>query len=284
MISIRKLLWRNFPSAFIALKNTSVFPYWLINILFLQFHHHIRTIVSMQSIFLERQLKKHFGSPRNRLKTISTLATVAFFCVLGAVIFVGLLFAWYAKDLPRPDKVNRVEGLSTVILDRTGETVYDIYENQNRIPVKFEDMPKALKDATIAVEDKDFYKHKGLSTTGLVRAIINIFIFRNLQGGSTLTQQLVKNALLSQEQTLPRKMKEAVLAIQIERKYKKDEILQMYLNEIPYGGTAAGVEAAAKYYFDKHVRELTVPECVILAGLPQAPSLYSPFGKDPKAY
>ena len=238
----------------------------------------------MQSIFLERQLKKHFGSPRNRLRTMSTLATIAFFCVLGAVVFVGLLFAWYAKDLPRPDKVSRVEGLSTVILDRTGETVYDIYENQNRIPVKFEDMPKALKDATIAVEDKDFYKHKGLSTTGLVRAIINIFIFRNLQGGSTLTQQLVKNALLSQEQTLPRKMKEAVLAIQIERKYKKDEILQMYLNEIPYGGTAAGVEAAAKYYFDKHVRELTVPECVILAGLPQAPSLYSPFGKDPKAY
>lgn len=233
---------------------------------------------------MERQLKKHFGSPRNRLRTMSTLATVAFFCVLGAVVFVGLLFAWYAKDLPRPDKVNRVEGLSTVILDRTGETVYDIYENQNRIPVKFEDIPKALKDATIAVEDKDFYKHKGLSTTGLVRAIVNIFVFRNLQGGSTLTQQLVKNALLSQEQTLPRKMKEAVLAIQIERKYSKDEILQMYLNEIPYGGTAAGVEAAASYYFDKHVKELTVPESVILAGLPQAPSLYSPFGKDPKAY
>lgn len=238
----------------------------------------------MQRIFFERQLKRHFGSPRNRLRTLSTLAMIAFFCVLGAVVFVGLLFAWYAKDLPRPDKVNRVEGLSTVILDRTGEPVYDIYENQNRIPVQFTDIPKALKDATIAVEDKEFYKHKGLSTSGLVRAIVNIFVFRNLQGGSTLTQQLVKNALLSQEQTLPRKMKEAVLAIQIERKYSKDEILQMYLNEIPYGGTAAGVEAAAKYYFDKHVKELTVAECVILAGLPQAPSSYSPFGKDPKAY
>lgn len=242
----------------------------------------------MQRLFIERQLKRRFGiyfnTPRNRLRTFSTLATAAFFLVLGSVVFIGILFAWYAKDLPRPDKVNRVEGLSTVILDRTGETVYDIYENQNRIPVKFEDIPKALKDATVAVEDKDFYKHKGLSTTGLIRAIVNIFVFRNLQGGSTLTQQLVKNALLSQEQTLPRKMKEAVLAIQIERKYSKDEILQMYLNEIPYGGTAAGVEAAAKYYFDKHVKELTVPECVILAGLPQAPSLYSPFGNDPKAY
>lgn len=238
----------------------------------------------MQRLFLERQMRKRFGTPRSKLRTLSALATYAFFCVAAGVIFIGILFAWYAKDLPRPDKVNRVEGLSTVILDRNGETVYDIYENENRIPVKLEDIPKALKDATVAVEDKDFYKHQGLSTTGLLRALVNIFVFRNLQGGSTLTQQLVKNALLSGERTLPRKMKEAVLAIQIERKYTKDEILQMYLNEIPYGGTAAGVEAAAKYYYDKHVKDLTVAECVILVGLPQAPSLYSPFGKDSRAY
>lgn len=238
----------------------------------------------MQQIFWERQLRKRFGTPHNRLKTLSSLATAAFFAVIAGVVFVGILFAWYAKDLPRPDKVSRVEGLSTVILDRNGETVYDIFENENRIPVKFEDIPKSLKDATIAVEDKDFYKHKGLSTTGVLRALVNIFIFHNLQGGSTLTQQLVKNALLSQERTLPRKMKEAILAIQIERKYTKDQILQMYLNEIPYGGTAAGVEAAASYYFAKHAKDMTVPECVILAGLPQSPSNYSPFGDDPKAY
>ncbi|MFH0749844.1 MAG: transglycosylase domain-containing protein [Candidatus Gottesmanbacteria bacterium] len=238
----------------------------------------------MQQIFWERQLRKRFGTQRNRLKTFSTLATAALFLVIAGVIFVGILFAWYAKDLPRPDKVSRDEGLSTVILDRNGETIYDIFENENRIPVKFEDIPKSLKEATIAVEDKDFYKHKGLSTTGLLRAIVNIFVFHNLQGGSTLTQQLVKNALLSQEQTLPRKMKEAILAIQIEKKYTKDQILQMYLNEIPYGGTAAGVEAAASYYFDKHAKDMTVPECVILAGLPQSPSVYSPFGDDPKAY
>lgn len=238
----------------------------------------------MQRIFWERQLRRRFGTPHNRLKTLSMLATFAFFAVIAVVVFVGILFAWYAKDLPSPDKVSRTDGLSTVILDRNGETVYDIYENENRIPVKFEDMPKALKEATIAVEDKEFYKHKGLSTTGLLRAIINIFVFRNLQGGSTLTQQLVKNALLTTEQTLPRKMKEAVLAIQIERKYSKDEILQMYLNEIPYGGTAAGIEAASSYYFDKHAKDLTVSECVILAGLPQSPSLYSPFMNDSKAY
>ncbi len=238
----------------------------------------------MQRIFWERQLKKRFGTQRGRLKTISSLATGAFFAILAGVVFVAILFAWYAKDLPRPDKVSRVEGLSTVILDRNGETVYDIYENENRIPVKFEDIPKALKEATIAIEDKDFYKHKGLSTTGLLRAIFNIFVFHNLQGGSTLTQQLVKNALLSQEQTLPRKMKEAILAIQIERKYTKDQILQMYLNEIPYGGTAAGVEAASAYYFDKHAKDLTVTESVILAGLPQSPSIYSPFNGSETAY
>ena len=243
-----------------------------------------RTIVCMQRIFWERQLRRRFGTPHNRLQTLSRLATFAFFAVIAGVIFVAGLFAWYAKDLPSPDKVSRVEGLSTVVLDRNGETVYDIFENENRIPVKFEDMPKALKEATIAVEDKEFYKHKGLSTTGLLRAIINIFVFRNLQGGSTLTQQLVKNALLTTEQTLPRKMKEAVLAIQIERKYSKDEILQMYLNEIPYGGTAAGIEAASSYYFDKHAKDLTVAESVILAGLPQSPSLYSPFMNDEKAY
>ncbi len=238
----------------------------------------------MQRIFWERQLRRRFGTPHNRLKTLSTLATFAFFAVIAGVLFVAGLFAWYAKDLPSPDKVSRVEGLSTVVLDRNGETVYDIYENENRIPVKFEDMPKALKEATIAVEDKEFYKHKGLSTTGLLRAMINIFVFRNIQGGSTLTQQLVKNALLTTEQTIPRKMKEAVLAIQIERKYSKDEILQMYLNEIPYGGTAAGIEAASSYYFDKHAKDLTVAESVILAGLPQSPSQYSPYMNDSKAY
>jgi len=242
----------------------------------------------MQRMFIERQLKRQFGrffnTPRSRLRTLSMLATAAFFLILGSVVLVGLLFAWYAKDLPRPDKVQRVEGLSTVVLDRNGETIYDIFQGQNRIPVQFADIPKALRDATVAVEDKDFYKHKGLSTTGILRAVFQIFVFHNLQGGSTLTQQLVKNVLLTNERTLPRKMKEAILSIQIERKYNKDEILQMYLNEAPYGGTAVGVESAAKQYFDKKAKDLTVAECAILAGLPQSPSLYSPFGNDAKAY
>lgn len=240
--------------------------------------------MAMLDVFQERQQRKRFGLKKSRLKLLTTLATVGFVALVVGIIGVGLLFAWYAKDLPRPDKIRRVEGLSTIITDRTGENLYEIFEGENRIPVAFEDIPEHLRNATVAVEDKGFYQHQGLSTAGIIRALINIFVFRNMQGGSTLTQQLVKNVLLTNEQTLPRKIKEAVLAIQIERKYSKDEILQMYLNEVPYGGTAAGVESASKYYFNKHVKELNLVESVILAGLPQSPSGYTPFGADPKAY
>ncbi len=238
----------------------------------------------MYDAYWQRQLKRRFSNPRSRLSLMTTLAVCFFFLLLGGFLFIGLLFAWYAKDLPRPDKVKRSEGLSTVILDRNGENLYDIFENENRIPVVWEDVPKTLKDATIAVEDKDFYKHQGLSTTGIFRAIISIVFFHNVQGGSTLTQQLVKNALLSSERTIPRKMKEAILSIQIERKYSKDEILQMYLNEAPYGGTAVGVESASGYYFNKKTKDLSPAESVILAGFPQSPSFYSPFTGQAKAY
>ena len=239
---------------------------------------------TMIDFYNQRQWKRKLGLGKIKLRTWSTLAVAALLAVIGGVLFIGLLFAWYAKDLPRPDKVVRSEGLSTVVLDRNGEKLYDIFEDENRIPVKWEDVPEYLKHATIAIEDKDFYSHQGLSTLGIVRAVLRIIIFRDVQGGSTLTQQLVKNVLLSQERTLPRKMKEAILAIQIERKYTKDEILRMYLNESPYGGTAVGVEAASEYYFGKPVRELTLIESVVLAGLPQSPSRLSPFGNDPKAY
>jgi len=205
------------------------------------------------------------------------------FIVVG-IIATTVMFAWYAKDLPRPDKIRRTSGLSTVILDRNGENLYDIFQEADRIPATWDELPQYLKDATIAIEDKDFYRHQGLSTTGIMRGLVACFVFRRCQGGSTLTQQLVKNVLLSQERTLPRKMKEAVLAIQIERKYSKNDILLMYLNEAPYGGTAVGVKAAAEDYFNKDVKELNLVESVILAGLPQAPSRYSPFTGEDLAY
>ncbi len=242
---------------------------------------------TMFDLYSQRRFKKYqpgYQSRADRIRRWSQLSTLLLLGTLGFVFFLIFLFAWYSKDLPRPDKVHRAEGMSTVITDRNGEVLYDIYNEQNRIPVSFSDLPLYLRQATIAIEDKDFYKHQGFSLKGAGRAIVNIFVFRKLQGGSTLTQQLVKNVLLSQERTLPRKIKEFILSIQIERKYSKDEILQMYLNETPYGGTAWGAEAAAELYFGKHVKELNIDESIILAGLPQSPSQYSPFGQDPKAY
>ncbi len=242
------------------------------------------TINCMLDVFNKRQLQRTLGLHKIKTATWATIAMVAFIALLVGMLGVGILFAWYAKDLPRPDKVRRTDGLSTVILDRNGTTLYDIYESQNRLPVKYEEIPNFLKLGTIAVEDKDFYKHQGLSVTGILRGAIACVVLHRCQGGSTLTQQLVKNVLLTNERSLPRKIKEAILSIQIERKYKKDDILLMYLNEAPYGGTAVGVESAAQLYFNKPARGLGLVECAILAGLPQSPSQYSPFTGVPKAY
>jgi len=201
---------------------------------------------------------------------------------LGLVMTIGL-FIWYSKDLPSPSKVVRREGFASRIYDRNGQILYDLYENQKRQPVKFEDLPDSLKKATIAVEDKDFYKHQGFDPLAPLRIIKNIFYFKKLTGGSTLTQQLVKNVLLTSEVSLTRKIKEFILAVQIEAKYSKDEILLMYLNESPYGGSAWGVGTASEQYFGKPVKDLNLAESAILAGLPQRPNAYSPFSSS-KAY
>lgn len=240
----------------------------------------------MFDLFRERSWKKtgRYFSRTEKIKRLTQIATLILLGLLVMLFLTVFLFAWYGKDLPRPDRIKRAEGLSTVLLDRRGEILYDIYGEQNRVPIPLSEMPLFLRQATLAIEDKDFYKHQGFSLRGAARAIVNIFVFRKLQGGSTLTQQLVKNVLLSGERTLPRKIKEFILAVQIERKYSKDEILQMYLNEAPYGGTAWGVETASQTYFGKHTKDLNSAEAVILAGLPQSPSKYSPFGQDPKAY
>lgn len=242
------------------------------------------SVMEMSDLFSERQRRKLFGTSVSRIKLWSIVAYGGFIGFVILILFTGILFAWYAKDLPRPDKVQRREGLSTVVLDRNGEKLYDIFEEANRIPAKWDEIPQYLKDATVAVEDKDFYRHQGLSTTGIMRGLLACVFLRRCQGGSTLTQQLVKNVLLSQERTLPRKMKEAVLAIQIERKYSKNDILLMYLNEAPYGGTAVGVKTAAEHYFDKPVKDLSLIQSAILAGLPQSPSYYSPFTGTEGAY
>ena len=205
--------------------------------------------------------------------------------ILGTLFFVGLV-VWFSRDLPDPNKIVRRTGFSSVILDRTGkEVLYDLYEDQNRQFTPLSEVPDYLKNATIAIEDKDFYKHSGFDPLASVRILKNVVLSQRLIGGSTLTQQLVKMILLTNERTLTRKMREFILALRIERRFTKDEILQMYLNEAPYGGTARGVSAAAEMYFGKEAGELNLVESVILAGIPQSPSRYSPFsGKDSRAY
>lgn len=220
----------------------------------------------------------------SKTELIRYFAVAVFLSVLGLFLFSTLVFALVAKDLPQPDKIVRKEGFSTKIYDRNEVLLYDVFVDQQRTPVKWENIPEKLRQATISIEDKNFYKHQGFDPTGWLRAVFNIIFRGRLQGGSTLTQQLVKNVLLTPKRTITRKIKEFVLSVQIEKKYSKDEILQMYLNEAPYGGTAWGVGVAAETYFGKEVKELSLVESAILAGLPQRPSFYSPFGVNPKSY
>jgi 1A family penicillin-binding protein len=222
---------------------------------------------------------------RKKLRFLGAVVTGGFIIFIAFVLLSFVAFGIFATTLPSPDKLtNRDIEQSTKIYDRHGELLYDIYGNENRTLVQLGDIPDSMKKATIAIEDKNFYEHRGFDPLGILRSIPDILFERKLVSGSTLTQQLVKNALLSSEQTITRKAKEFILAIEIENKYSKDEILQIYLNEIPYGGTAWGVEAASNLYFNKHTKDLTLAESAILAGLPQSPSRYSPFGTDPKAY
>jgi len=209
------------------------------------------------------------------------VALILFGIGILAVLF---LFVWYSKDLPSPTKIVRREGFSSKVYDRNGNSLYDIYTDAKREAVTFDKIPDYLKKATVAVEDKSFYTHSGFDILTPLRIIKNMFYFGKVTGGSTLTQQLTRNVLLTTERSLTRKIKEIILSIQIEAKYSKDEILLMYLNEAPYGGMAWGVETASQQYFGKSVEKLDLAECVILAGLPQLPSVYSPYSSTPKAY
>lgn len=198
--------------------------------------------------------------------------------IVGAVI--SLLFViWVGKDLPNPNKLDqRVFEESTKIYDRTGEhLLYEIYVDKKRTIVELDKIPKYLIDGVIATEDTKFYEHHGIRPLSIARSFVYGFMGKGRIGGgaSTLTQQLIKNAVLIDEGRGPiRKAKEIILAVWLEQKYNKDEILKIYFNEIPYGGTNYGVETAAQSYFGKHVQDLTLAEAATLAGLPQLPTYY----------
>ncbi|MEK7078677.1 MAG: transglycosylase domain-containing protein [Patescibacteria group bacterium] len=197
--------------------------------------------------------------------------------LLGA-FFIFILFTWYGRDLPAPGKLSQISENSTVFYDRDGKILFEMYKDKNRLPVAFKDISDHLKKATIAIEDKNFYTHGGISQMGILRAAFTALTRGRISGsGSTITQQLIKNVLLDSSRNASRKIKELILAVSVESKYTKDQILEMYLNEIPYGGSFVGIGSATKGYFNKAPKDLNILESAILAGLPQSPSYYSPF-------
>lgn len=205
-----------------------------------------------------------------------------------AIITIGiiLLIFWelFLKGLPSAGElITRNQQVSTKIFDRNGVLLYTIYKDQNRSPIALAAVPQSVRLATLAAEDAEFYTHPGFSIKGIIRSAISNAARGELSGGSTITQQLVKNALLSPEKTFTRKIKEIILSVETELTFSKDQILEMYLNEVSYGGTAYGIEQASEQYFGKKAGELTLAQAAYLAGLPKSPTKYSPYGSDPKA-
>ncbi len=200
--------------------------------------------------------------------------------VVGVCGVVGVGFGvanWLRKDLPSPTNLQTIAPpVKTLVYDRNEKLVHEFFK-ENRSIVPLREIPRPLVQAILAIEDRRFYSHWGIDPIRLARALLTDIVARRPeQGGSTITQQLARNLFLTHEKTMTRKLKEIVLAIRIEQTYTKDEILEMYFNQIYFGEGAYGVDAAAKVYFGKRVQELTLPECALLAGLPRNPRDYSP--------
>lgn len=206
------------------------------------------------------------------------------FIIFAILFYFGsILYLQVLKDIPSPDRLNNYSPrLTSNIYDRKGNLLYRLYDEQDRSLVSLDNIPTDLINATIAIEDQEFYDHNGISPRGIIRAAKKTLTEEKLEGGSTITQQLVKTTILSPERTIERKIKEAILAMEIERRYTKNQILELYLNTISYGGTSYGVKSAAKKYFNKELSELTLAESAYIAGLPASPSNYSPFSSNPQ--
>lgn len=247
------------------------------------------------SIFLINKASSIKSKKRPKAKSVKTkggrkpkikIPKIKFAALLVLVTASLLSFLFYffiIKDMPSVGEfMTRDPEVSTKIYDRNGNLLYKIYKDKNRTIIPLTDIPESVKLATLAAEDAEFYSHPGFSIKGISRAIVQDLGNGKIQGGSTITQQLVKNTLLSPERTIVRKIREIILSIQIETIYTKDQILEMYLNEVSYGGTAYGIEEASNSYFGKSVGDLSLAEAAFLAGLPKSPTTYSPFGSNPE--
>ncbi len=239
----------------------------------------------------EKEKKKNKENPEKQKKNVmgyikSFFGTIAkslfdLGLIIGLALFVIFLYVYYTTVTPSA-LLHRSISETSIIYDNTGEhELYEMHGEENRKVISHDEIPDHLRRATIAAEDDNFYNHKGIDPFGIVRAMQKNFVAGSAaQGGSTITQQLVRNTFLSREKTIKRKFTEMVLAIKMERHYTKDEILDFYLNEVPYGSNAYGAQAAAEIYFDKNANELTLDEAALLASIPKATTYYSPYGNN----
>lgn len=230
-----------------------------------------------------KRVAKWWFSWRGQKTILKTLAAM----LLIFIIIIGGLFLYYKKDIEglRLDEIDISDTVNTY-LDRNGEVLWKDTGSENyRLVVDDSDIPEYMKWATIAIEDRNFYNHIGVDFGALIRAAFSTLGGHGVQGGSTLTQQLIKQVYFSDEAQsedrggIARKIKELILAIELERMYSKDEILTMYLNQSPYGGRRNGVESAARTYFGKSAKDLTLPECALLAAIPNNPAVYNPYNE-----
>ena len=241
--------------------------------------------ISLFELKIIGKLKKFFGKKITRFQKLQLkkrVGVVTVFLVILSLIFYFYYFIF--RTLPSPKHLTEIQPqVSTKIYDRNGSLLYKIYKDQNRTIVPLTQIPIHVRLATLAAEDAEFYSHPGFSIKGITRALLQDLQTGSLQGGSTITQQLVKNVLLSPEKTITRKIKEIILSVEVEATYTKDQILEMYLNQVSYGGTAYGIEEASVQYFGKNVGELDLAEAAYLAGLTKSPTSYSPYGQHPEA-
>ncbi len=231
--------------------------------------------------FIRKGKKSAFGVLRKI--GINDLPKLLLGIVIGLIFFFSFITAILSIGLPNPSQLSDQRQLeSTKVVDRNGVVLSDIFGDKRREEVALANIPDHIKQATIAAEDKDFYRHKGFDIKGLIRGVIlKPLAGQRAQGGSTITQQLVKNSFLTPKRSVDRKIRELILAVEIEKIYTKDKILELYLNEIPYGGRIYGIEEASKVYFGVSANELNIAEGAVLAALPQSPTYYSPYGQNP---
>ncbi|MBP2634116.1 MAG: mtgA 3 [Firmicutes bacterium] len=212
--------------------------------------------------------------PKKNKRAITIIAVLVFLVMLTGA---GLGFLTASIHTMPSLKGDIRPAVSSQILDANGKLITTIHSVENRLPASINKIPKNLQNAFIAAEDARFYQHSGIDPRGILRAVWSNLTDRGIsEGGSTITQQLARNALLSQDQTIKRKIQEAFLSLQIERQYSKDEILEMYMNQIYFGQGAYGVQTAAQIYFGKNVEDLNLAECAMIAGIPKSPNYYSP--------